>query len=91
MKRIKRTNLREHTYTNVADFVRTAMRGEAGKFGVYVASDGTTNVCRIKHEHHNPRPVDELAGVFTQGAPINVLEDALLERKRELSAQAVAA
>lgn len=86
MKRIKRTNLRERTYTDVADFVRTAMRGEAGKFGVYVAPCGTTNVCRLKHAQHNPRPPEELAGVFTQDVPIEVIEDALLARKRELSA-----
>lgn len=94
MRRIKRTNLFEHTYTDVADFVVKAMRGEAGKFGVYVAQCGTTNVCRLKHKDHNPRPASELAGVFTQDAPINVIEDALLARKRELSAmpaQAVAA
>lgn len=91
MKRIKRTNLREHTYTDVADFVRNAMRGEAGRFGVYVAPCGTTNVCRLKHAQHNPRPAEELAGVFTQDAPIEVIEDALLARKRELSAMAVAA
>ena len=86
--RPRRINIRTNNYTDVADFVQRAMRGEGGKFGVYVASDGTTNVCRIKHAHHNPRPEDELAGVFTQDAPINVIEDALLERKRELSAVA---
>lgn len=89
--RPRRINIRTNSYTDVADFVQRAMRGEAGKFGVYVAPCGTTNVCRLKHAHHNPRPADELAGVFTQDAPINVIEDALLARKRELSAQAVAA
>lgn len=91
MKRIKCTNLREHPYTDVADFVQRAMSGEPGRFGVYVAQCGTTNVCRLKHKDHNPRPASELAGVFTQDVPINVIEDALLARKRELSAQAVAA
>jgi hypothetical protein len=91
VRRIKRTNLFEHSYTDVADFVVKAMRGEAGNFGVYVAPCGTTNVCLLKHGEHNPRPVDELVGVFTASAPINVIEDALLERKRELSAQRRAA
>lgn len=91
MKRIKRTNLFEHSYTDVADFVVKAMRGEAGNFGVYVAPFGTTNVCLLKHRQHNPRPVEELVGVFTASAPINVIEDALLARKRELSAQRMAA
>lgn len=83
--RPKRTNLRTHTYTDVADFVRTAMRGEPGNFGVYVADCGTTNVCRLKHPQHSPRPLDELVVVFTQQTQINVIEDCLLERKRELS------
>lgn len=92
--RPRRINLRTNTYTDVADFVQRAMRGEPGRFGVYVAQCGTTNVCRLKHKDHNPRPASELAGVFTQDAPINVIEDALLARKREMSAmpaQAVAA
>lgn len=91
MNRPRRINLRTNTYTDVADFVQRAMRGEPGKFGVYVAGDGTTNVCRLKHPQLNPMPAEELAGVFTQDVPINVIEDALLARKRELSAQAVAA
>ena len=89
--RPRRINLRNNTFTDVADFVQRAMRGEGGKFGVYVAQCGTTNVCALKHSQHNPRPVEELAGVFTPGCPIEVIEDALLARKRELSAQAVAA
>ena len=89
--RPRRINLRTNTFTDVADFVQRAMRGEGGKFGVYVASDGTTNVCRLRNGQHNPRPAEELAGVFTQDAPINVIEDALLARKRELSAQRMAA
>lgn len=89
--RPRRINLRNNTFTDVADFVQRAMRGEGGKFGVYVAQCGTTNVCALKHSQHNPRPSEELAGVFTAGCPINVIEDALLARKRELSAQAVAA
>ncbi len=91
MSRIKRTNIFDHTYTAVAEFVLSAMKGEAGRFGVYVAPCGTTNVCRLRHGEHNPRPPEELIGVFTPGAPINVIEDALLERKRELSAQRRAA
>jgi hypothetical protein len=91
VSRIKRTNIFDHTYTAVAEFVLSAMKGEAGRFGVYVAPCGTTNVCRLRHGEHNPRPPEELIGVFTPGAPINVIEDALLERKRELSAQRRAA
>ncbi len=88
--RPRRINLRTNTFADVADFVQRAMRGEGGRFGVYVAQCGTTNVCALKNAQHNPRPVDELAGVFTPGCPIEVIEDALLARKRELSAQAVA-
>jgi hypothetical protein len=91
VSRIKRTNIFDHTYTAVAEFVLSAMKGEFGRFGVYVAPCGTTNVCLLKHGEHNPRPPEELVGVFTPGAPINVIEDALLERKRELSAQRRAA
>lgn len=83
--RPRRINLRTNTFTDVADFVQRAMRGESGKFGVYVAQCGTTNVCRLKHPQHNPRPLDELVGVFTQQTQINVIEDCLLARKRELS------
>jgi hypothetical protein len=91
VSRIKRTNIFDHAYTAVAEFVLSAMKGEAGRFGVYVAPCGTTNVCLLKHRQHNPRPPEEMVGVFTPGAPINVIEDALLERKRELSAQRRAA
>jgi hypothetical protein len=91
VSRIKRTNIFDHTYTAVAEFVLSAMKGESGRFGVYVAPCGTTNVCLLKHGEHNPRPPEEMVGVFTPGAPINVIEDALLERKRELSAQRRAA
>jgi hypothetical protein len=83
--RIKRKNLRTCSYTEVADFVFKSIQGEPGRFGVYVGRCGTTNVLKLKNNHHNPRPDDELVGVFTDGVEINVIEDALLERKRELS------
>lgn len=85
----RRLNLRFHNYTDVADEVLKAIDGD-GKFAVYVADNGTTNVCRLRNEWHNPRPESELVGVFTNTAPINVIEDALLARKRELSSQRVA-
>lgn len=88
--RIRRLNLRLHTYTEVADDVLRAMCGEAGRFGVYVDDLGTTRVIRLRHAAHTPRPDSELVGVYTQGHPVNEIEDDLLARKRELSSRVAA-
>lgn len=85
MPRYRRMNLCHHGYEAVADEVKRAIRGESGLFGVYVATCGTTNVCLLKHKQHKPRPDSELVGAFTQAAPLNVIEDALLARLREIN------
>ena len=84
---MSRFNLLLDSFEDVARFVLDAVRGECGCFAVDVADDGAVRVLVPSASRPDPRPVSELVGTYRRPLPpINVIEDDLLEKRRELSA-----
>lgn len=84
---MSRFNLLLDDFEDVARFVLNAVRGEGGRYGVYVADDGAVRVLPTTASRPDPRPDSELVATYCQPLPpINVIEDDLLEKRRELSA-----
>lgn len=81
-------NLLRHGYDVVAEYAHNALCRKAGRHALLVADDGTVRViaCSVMGagEYDAHTASSSMLGTYTRQVPIEVLEDNLLARLREL-------
>jgi len=82
-------NLLRHGYEVVAEYAHNALCRKAGRHALLVADDGTVRViaCSVMGagEYDAHTASSSMLGTYTRQVPIEVLEDNLLTRLRELN------
>ena len=84
---VTKLNIFADGFNTVTDHIIRAMRGEPGKFDVFIGPDGATRIFQQIPNRKQMRPEDEKIGTYTKSSrPESILED-IIFRHREIIAQ----
>ena len=87
----RQPNLIDHGYERVAAILHSRLSRQEGRFYCLVLSTGRTYLRATREKRQGPINPQTWIGTYTAQTPVELIEDDLLERLREITSQRNAA